>query len=124
MLTRFRIRQKRVAVSIVLNAIPLATSSNGALLLTWFLEASELPGRYSLVAPRFSPHLSHLFTHKLASQSVMRVINQTVDPEAQRMILDALFDSEGKVLEDILGEFPLSPSSMTSKIFTHFSDCR
>jgi len=54
----------------------------------------------------------------------MRVINQTVDPEAQRMILDALFDSEGKVLEDILGEFPLSPSSMTSKIFTHFSDCR
>jgi len=37
----------------------------------------------------------------------MRVINQTVDPEAQRMILDALFDSEGKVLEDILGKFSL-----------------
>ncbi|GAA6012454.1 hypothetical protein JCM11491_004337 [Sporobolomyces phaffii] len=99
-----RLQVKRVAISIILNAIPLATSSNGALLLTWLLESSELPGRYSLVAPRFAPHLSHLFTHKLAAQSVMRVINQSVDLEAQRMILDPLIDPSGKALEDILGD--------------------
>ncbi|GAA5996214.1 uncharacterized protein JCM10292_007465 [Rhodotorula paludigena] len=95
---------KRVASAIVLNAIPLATSSNGALLLTWFLEASGMPNRYSLVAPRFATHLSHLCTHKLASQSIMRVVNQREDDEAQRAILDALLDPETKVLEDVLND--------------------
>ncbi|GAA5830360.1 hypothetical protein JCM11251_001322 [Rhodosporidiobolus azoricus] len=99
-----RLQVKRVACSIVLNAIPLATSSNGALLVTWFLELSNLPQRYALLAPRFAPHLSHLFTHKLASQSVMRVINQREDAEAQDILLDALLDPEAKVLEDILGD--------------------
>ncbi|GAA5905012.1 uncharacterized protein JCM6883_004937 [Sporobolomyces salmoneus] len=116
---------KRVAISIILNAIPLATSSNGALLLTWLLEASELPCRYSLVAPRFAPHLSHLFTHKLASQSVMRVINQAVDPEAQRMILDPLFDREGKVLEDILADQMHGTASILKLVNSTFlSDSR
>ncbi|BGO89605.1 hypothetical protein NBRC10512_001544 [Rhodotorula toruloides] len=99
-----RLHVKRVAASIVLNAIPLATSSNGALLITWFLESSDLPNRYSLLAPRFAPHLSHLCTHKLASQSIMRVINQHEDDEAQRIMVDALLDPNAKVLEDILGD--------------------
>ncbi|BGO97711.1 Protein JSN1 [Rhodotorula toruloides] len=99
-----RLHVKRVAASIVLNAIPLATSSNGALLITWFLESSNLPNRYSLLAPRFAPHLSHLCTHKLASQSIMRVINQHEDDEAQRIMVDALLDPDAKVLEDILGD--------------------
>ncbi|GEM09661.1 RNA binding protein Jsn1 [Rhodotorula toruloides] len=99
-----RLHVKRVAASIVLNAIPLATSSNGALLITWFLESSDLPNRYSLLAPRFAPHLSHLCTHKLASQSIMRVINQHDDDEAQRIMIEALLDPDAKVLEDILGD--------------------
>ncbi|GAA5957631.1 hypothetical protein JCM3765_001461 [Sporobolomyces pararoseus] len=115
-----RLQVKRVAISIVLNAIPLATNSNGALLLTWFLEGSELPSRYSLVAPRFAPNLSHLFTHKLASQSVLRVINQSVDLEAQRMILDPLFDSETKVLEDILGDQTHGTASISKVIGSTF----
>ncbi|GAA5938472.1 hypothetical protein JCM3775_000901 [Rhodotorula graminis] len=96
------LQRKRVAAAIVLNAIPLATSSNGALLLTWLLESSGLPNRYSLVAPRFVSHLSHLCTHKLASQSLMRVINQREDDEAQRIMVDALVDPAAKVLEDVL----------------------
>jgi len=96
------LQRKRVAAAIVLNAIPLATSSNGALLLTWLLESSGLPNRYSLVAPRFVSHLSHLCTHKLASQSLMRVINQREDDEAQRIMVDALLDPDVKVLEDVL----------------------
>lgn len=94
---------KRVAIAIILNSIPLATSSNGALLVTWLLESSNLPGRYRLLAPRFSPHLAHLCTHKLASGAVLKIINQRVDPAAARMLLDAIFAPESKTLEDILG---------------------
>ncbi|GAA5978156.1 hypothetical protein JCM10908_004250 [Rhodotorula pacifica] len=97
-----RLQVKRVASAIILNAIPLATSSNGALLVTWLLESSGLPNRFSLVAPRFAPHLSHLCTHKLASQSIMRVINQTEDDKAQQIMIDAFVDRETKVLEDVL----------------------
>ncbi|GAA6008981.1 hypothetical protein JCM10207_004054 [Rhodosporidiobolus poonsookiae] len=99
-----RVQVKRVASAIVLNAIPLATSSNGALLVTWLLESSNLPKRYALLAPRFAPHLSHLCTHKLASQSVLRVVNQREDLEAQKTLLDALLDLEAKTTEDILGD--------------------
>ncbi|GAA5965788.1 hypothetical protein JCM21900_004990 [Sporobolomyces salmonicolor] len=120
-----RLHVKRVAIAIILNAIPLATSSNGALLITWFLESSGLPGRYGLLAPRFAPHLSHLCTHKLASQSVMRIINQREDFEAQRMMLDALFDPETKVLEDILGD-QIHGTACISKFMssTFFSEAR
>jgi protein JSN1 len=99
-----RLQVKRVASAIILNAIPLATSSNGALLVTWLLESSGLPNRFSLVAPRFGPHLSHLCTHKLASQSIMRVINQSEDDKAQQIMIDAFVDRETKVLEDVLGD--------------------
>jgi protein JSN1 len=64
--------QKRIATAIVLHSIPLATNPNGALLLTWLVDASNLPGRYSLLAPRFAPYLSHLATHKLASLTILR----------------------------------------------------
>ena len=92
-----------MAISIVLNSIPLATSANGALLVTWLLDASNLPGRYRLLAPRFSPHLVHLCTHKLASIAVLKLVNQRVDPNASKIIRDALLDPEAKTLEDILG---------------------
>jgi protein JSN1 len=77
-------------------------------LITWLLDTSNLPGRYRLLAPRFSPHLSHLCTHKLASAAVLKIINQRVDPQASRMLLDVLFAPESKTLEDILGELSFS----------------
>ena len=76
--------QKRIASAIILNALPLATNANGAILLTWLLETSELPGRYRLLAPRLAPHLNHLCTHKLASSTLIRVVNQSTDPAAVR----------------------------------------
>lgn len=98
-----KLQRKRVAIAIILNAVPLTTSPNGALLLTWLLDASNLPGRYGLLAPRFTPHLTHLCTHKLASQTVLRVANQNLDPEASQKVLDALFDSPNDaVLEEVL----------------------
>ncbi|CAO1617864.1 unnamed protein product [Sympodiomycopsis kandeliae] len=98
-----RLQRKKVAISIILNAVPLTTSPNGALLLTWLLDASDLPNRFELLAPRFTPHLTHLCTHKLASQTVLRVVNQNSEPEASQKILDALFNSpDDAILEEVL----------------------
>ncbi|KAG0147340.1 hypothetical protein CROQUDRAFT_43052 [Cronartium quercuum f. sp. fusiforme G11] len=99
-----RAQMKRVAIGVILNSIPLATNPNGSLLLTWLLDSSNLPGRYSLLAPRLAPHLAHLCTHKLASVTVLRVINQSVDPEASRAVVDGLFHSSRQVLDEVLGD--------------------
>ncbi len=70
--TLAEVPQKRISTSIILNSIPLATSPNGALLLTWLVDQSNLPGRYGLLANRFAPHIAHLCAHKLASLTVLR----------------------------------------------------
>ncbi|GJJ12180.1 hypothetical protein Clacol_006421 [Clathrus columnatus] len=98
-------QQRRLATAVILNSIPLATNPNGALLLTWLLDNSGFPGRYKLLAPRFTPHLSHLCTHKLASLTVLRIINQKVEPEASKEIVQSLFNSPNDhVLTDVLGD--------------------
>lgn len=98
-------QQRRIATAVILNSIPLATNPNGALLLTWLLDTSSFPSRYNLLAPRFTPHLSHLCTHKLASLTVLRIVNQKIEPDASRQIVEALFSSPGDhVLTDVLGD--------------------
>ena len=98
-------QQRRIATAVILNSIPLATNPNGALLLTWLLDTSSFPSRYSLLAPRFTPHLSHLCTHKLASLTVLRIVNQKVEPDASKQVIEALFSSPGDhVLTDVLGD--------------------
>lgn len=113
-----RNQQRRVGTAIILNSIPLATNPNGALLLTWLLDTSEFPSRYELLAPRFTPHLSHLCTHKLASLTVLRIVNQKHEPEASFQIVDALFNSPGDhVLTDVLGD-QVNGVSVVHKILT------
>jgi len=98
-------QQRRIATAIILNSIPLATNPNGALLLTWLLDTSGFPSRYNLLAPRFTPHLSHLCTHKLASLTVLRIVNQKIEPDASSQIVEALFNSPADhVLTDVLGD--------------------
>ncbi|CEP19286.1 hypothetical protein [Parasitella parasitica] len=86
-------QQKYVAASLVQHALLLATNANGALLLIWLLDTSGIPGRYRVLAPRLLPHLAQLCTHKLASLTVLKLINQRQEPEARAVILDALFFS-------------------------------
>ena len=98
-------QQRRIATAVILNSIPLATNPNGALLLTWLLDASGFPSRYRLLAPRFTPHLSHLCTHKLASLTVLRIVNQKIEPDASIQIVKSLFFSPNDhVLTDVLGD--------------------
>ncbi|CAK5277479.1 unnamed protein product [Mycena citricolor] len=111
-------QQRRVATAIILNSIPLATNPNGALLLTWLLDTSGFPSRYNLLAPRFTPHLSHLCTHKLASLTVLRIVNQKIEPDASTEIVEALFSSAGDhVLADVLGD-QVNGVSVVHKILT------
>lgn len=111
-------QQRRIATAVILNSIPLATNPNGALLLTWLLDTSGFPSRYRLLAPRFTPHLSHLCTHKLASLTVLRIVNQKVEPDASTQIVDSLFFSPGDhVLTDVLGD-QVNGVSVVHKILT------
>lgn len=94
---------KRVALAIILHCVPLSTSSNGTLLLTWLFESSGMSGISQLIAPRFIPYMPLLCTHKLASGIVLRIMMQADDLESARLLLNALFDAPRfQVLEEVL----------------------
>lgn len=90
-------QQVYVAAAIVQNTVLLTTNANGVLLLTWLLDTSELQGRYRVLCPRLLPYLSKLSTHKLGSMTVNKVINQTQDPNASALLLNALSDNSSSV---------------------------
>lgn len=77
-------------------------NSNGALLLTWLLETSDLHGRYALLTSRLLPHLPMLCTHKVASNTILRIINQRQDIPAQQAIISSIFDEKTAILEQLL----------------------
>lgn len=111
--------QKRMlAAAIVLHSVQLATNTNGALLLTWFLDTCTFPHRRAALAPRLVPHLVHLCTHKVAYLTVLKVINQRTELEARDTVLQALFFSDDdKTLEDILGD-QVSGATLIFKVLT------
>ncbi|CAO0801008.1 unnamed protein product [Mucor circinelloides] len=94
-------QQVYVAAAIVQNTVLLTTNANGVLLLTWFLDTSELPGRYRVLCPRLLPYLNKLSSHKLGSMTVYKVINQTEDPNASALLLNALSEkSKGELVNN------------------------
>lgn len=96
-------QQRMLAAQIAVHSVHLAPDQNGALLLTWYLDTCTLPNRRIVLAPRLIPQLVQLCTHKLAYLTVLKVINQKVEPDARDMVLNALFFSpENQVLEPIL----------------------
>lgn len=111
--------QKRMlAAAIVLHSVQLATNTNGALLLTWFLDTCTFPHRRAALAPRLVPHLVHLCTHKVAYLTVLKVINQRNELEARDTVLQALFFSDDdKTLEDILSD-QVSGATLIFKVLT------
>ncbi|CDO94360.1 unnamed protein product [Kluyveromyces dobzhanskii CBS 2104] len=69
----------------------LATNSNGALLVTWFLDTCTLPRRHSILAEALLPNILELGCHKLASLTILKILNYRGDEVAKRMILDNIF---------------------------------
>ncbi|KAG0175695.1 hypothetical protein DFQ28_006884 [Apophysomyces sp. BC1034] len=94
-------QQCYVAAAIVQNAVLLTTNVNGTLLLIWFLDTSELPGRFRVLCPRLLPYLGKLCTHKLGSMTVFKVINQQQEPDASSLLVNAIF-GEASLLDDVL----------------------
>ncbi|KAI8049937.1 hypothetical protein BDF22DRAFT_745809 [Syncephalis plumigaleata] len=119
-------QKKHVATSIAFYAIQLTTSANGSLLINWLLDSSELPGRFQILVPRYISQLAQLGVHKLASATLLKVINQSVEPEARNLLLKALFGEVGsdvnandqpRILEAIL-EDQTHGVNLIHKIFT------
>lgn len=108
-----------MAAVITLHSVRLATNANGALLLTWLLDTCNFPHRFKTLAPRLVSHLAKLCTHKLASLTVLKLINQRSEPEAREVILNALFnsDDENKVLRRIL-EDQIHGAAVIYKVLT------
>lgn len=76
---------------IVLYTEYLATNSNGALLVTWFLDTCTLPHRHSILASKLVSNLAELCCHRLASLTVLKVLNYRGDEKAKRFILESIF---------------------------------
>lgn len=90
-----------MAAAIIQNTVLLTTNANGVLLLIWLLDTSKLSGRYSALCPRLLPYLGKLCTHKLGSMTVLKIISQTEEPDARRLLLNAIFN-EPSLLDDVL----------------------
>lgn len=117
--------QKYVAASLVQHALLLSTNANGALLLIWLLDTSGIPGRYRVLAPRLLPHLASLCKHKLASLTVLKLINQRQEPDARNVILDALFFVQNtEVIEDILLDLVHGVSLIQKILSSSYIDLR
>lgn len=80
-----------LSAMIVTYAEYLSTNSNGALLVTWFLDTSVLPNRHSILAPRLTKRIVELCGHRLASLTILKVLNYRGDDNARKIILDSLF---------------------------------
>lgn len=86
-----RDQQRMVAAAIVLHAPQLAVNPNGALLLTWYLDTCQLPHRHKVLAPRLVQHIVVLATHKLASLTALKLINNR-ENEPRDIVMNALFE--------------------------------
>lgn len=91
-----------IAAALLQNAVSLSIHANGALLVSWLIESSQLDNRYSLLASRLAPQLTQVATHKLGSQILLKLINQDVDEQARTILLNALenHDTMHEILSD------------------------
>ncbi|KAJ1816660.1 hypothetical protein LPJ56_004242, partial [Coemansia sp. RSA 2599] len=98
-----KLQQKLVAVSLVTNAVSLATNANGHLLMNWLLDSSKLSGRFRVLAHQLAPHLRYLATHKLGASTISKLVDQSSEPDARDLILNTLFfNPDPTVLDDVL----------------------
>ena len=118
-----RDQQRMLAAAVALHSVQLATNTNGALLLTWFLDTCTFPRRRSVLAPRLIPHLVHLCTHKVAYLTVLKIINQRSESDARDAVLGALFFSPNDAtLQDILSDQTCGATFIFKVLTTPFLD--
>ncbi|KAG1469825.1 hypothetical protein G6F56_003035 [Rhizopus delemar] len=91
-----------IAASLCQNSVALSTNANGALLLSWLIESTNIKNRMQTIASRLSSNMVQLCTHKLSSQIVYKLLNQTSDVIAQEIIFKSL--REENILLEILSD--------------------
>jgi hypothetical protein len=86
-------QQAMMAACLIQHAASLVTHANGSLLVAWLMDTytpSSPPAVLRGLAVQLIPHISSLAVHKLGSQVLLKLINQTVDKEAQEIVLSRL----------------------------------
>ncbi|KAJ3073258.1 hypothetical protein HDU99_002001 [Rhizoclosmatium hyalinum] len=91
-----RRQQKHVAVAITQVAVQLVTNLNGSILVGWLVDASLLPGRFRVLAPRLVEQgdLAALCRHKLASGIVLKIVSQRSELDARDLLLKEIFSPD------------------------------
>ncbi|CEI99779.1 hypothetical protein RMCBS344292_13860 [Rhizopus microsporus] len=79
-----------VAAALCQNATSLSTNANGALLISWLIESTHIANRMRVIAHQLTNNMAQLCTHKLGSQIVYKLINQSTDVESQDRIFKSL----------------------------------
>ncbi|ORX45570.1 hypothetical protein BCR36DRAFT_372623 [Piromyces finnis] len=108
-------QQKQVAMAIVRCATDLCVNPNGALLITWLLDTSSLPGRFRVIAPKLVPNIASFCSNKLASSTILKLVNQRVEMDARSTIIKSIFYQGDAVLKEILSN-PAYGVSVIQKI--------
>ncbi|QLQ79045.1 hypothetical protein HG537_0B03920 [Torulaspora globosa] len=80
-----------ISALIVLYAEYLATNSNGTLLVSWFLDTCSLRHKHSMLAPRLLSHMVELCRHRLASLTVLKLLNYRGDDIVRKKIAHEIF---------------------------------
>ncbi|SAL98577.1 hypothetical protein [Absidia glauca] len=86
-------QQAMMAACLIQHAASLVTHANGSLLVAWLMDTytpTSPPVVLRGLAVQLIPHISSLAVHKLGSQVLLKLINQTVDKEAQEIVLSRL----------------------------------
>lgn len=118
-----RNQQRTLAAAVALYSSHLATNSNGALLLTWYLDTCNFKNRRQILAPRLIPHLVQLCTHKVAYMTVLKLINQKEEAEArQRTLKELFFSDDDSVLEAVLKDQACGATFIFKTLTTPFFD--
>ncbi|KAG4102741.1 hypothetical protein H8356DRAFT_930396 [Neocallimastix lanati (nom. inval.)] len=110
-------QQKQVAMAIVRCATDLCVNPNGALLITWLLDTSSLPGRFRVIAPKLVPNIANFCCNKLASSTILKLVNQRVEMDARSTIIKSIFYQSDSILREILSN-PAYGVSVIQKILS------
>ncbi|CCH62908.1 hypothetical protein TBLA_0I02500 [Henningerozyma blattae CBS 6284] len=106
-----------LSAMIILYAEYLTTNTNGTLLVTWFLDTCILPHRHTILAKKIVPNIVELCCHRLASLTVLKILNFRGDDEARNTILNSIFgpisdeeEDPPKLLNNILSDTNYGPT--------------
>ncbi|KAL1919631.1 uncharacterized protein VTP21DRAFT_1562 [Calcarisporiella thermophila] len=96
-------QKKQVAAAVIGTGLALVTNPNGTLLLSWVLE-NDIGGGAGrrMLAERLLGNLGYLCTHKLASQTVAKLIGEAESDPVRDQVVETLL--EERVLSEAMSD--------------------